>query len=151
MVIKLHHERSRVTLRRKTGQNWVNYWAEQWKIGKNPLCAAPDSLCLAPLWSWFWGTSWSPNWAQDSLLESPTYLISNPSRISKFGCHFPLQNFNIPRLLPMCQNRGSEVIFLSVFDLLRAQNLPKFLGHAQATIIFHAQSKNVKFLRFGAL
>ena len=125
MVIKLHHERSSVTSKSKIGQNWAKFWAEQWKIGKNPLCAAPDSLCVTPLWSWFWGTSRSPNWAQVCLLEIPSCVISNPSGIYELGCHFPLQNFNLPRPLPVCQNRGSEVIFcvfLASWGLKSCQN-----------------------------
>ena len=41
--------------------------------------------------------------------------------------------------------------FLSVFGLLRTQNLPKFRGHAQETIIYHAKYRNANFFGFGAL
>ena len=55
------------------------------------LCAVPNTVCVAPLWSCIWGTFWKPNWAQVCLLEIPTCLLSNRSEISKFGAHFPLQ------------------------------------------------------------
>jgi len=83
-------------------------------------------------------------------LESSASPISKPSGISEFGCHFTLKNCNLPRLLPVCQNRGREVIFLGVFDLLRTQNWPKLLVHAPVVVIFHGKSKNIKFLSFGA-
>ena len=42
MFIKLHHGRSIVTWKNETSQNWANFWAEEWKIGQNSLCATPN-------------------------------------------------------------------------------------------------------------
>lgn len=128
MFIKLHHERLSVTSKSKTGQNLANFRVEQWKIGKNPLCVVHDSLCVMPLWSWIWGLSRSPNRAQEILLEIPTCIRSNPSRIYEFGSHFPLQKFNLPRLLLMCQNRGSEVIFWVFLASWGLKTCPNFLS-----------------------
>ena len=111
MYMKLHHNltiRSEKVKLAKTGrkieQNLV-------KLAIFPLCAAPDSLCAAPVWTNFWGSSWCPNQIQVGLLEMPTCLLSNASGSFQFSLHFPYQKSNLPRLLPMCQNRGSEVIF----------------------------------------
>ena len=91
------------------------------------ICIAPKAICVAPLWRQFLGTWWSPNCAQVCLLESPTYRLSNPSGISKFGAHFPLQNFILPRLLRVCQNRGRQVIFWVFLTSWGLKTCPKFL------------------------
>jgi len=102
-------------------------------FGLLSICAAPKSICVAPLWRRFWGTFWSPNCAQVCLLEILDCLLSNPSGISAFGAHFPLQKFIIPGLLPVCQNRGREVIvwvFLTSWGLKTCLNF--FSMHHQA-------------------
>jgi len=82
-------------------------------------------------------------------LEILVCLLSNPSQISEFGAHLPLQIFILPRLLPVCQNRG-ERFFLSVFDILETQIIPKFLVQAPVVMILHDESKNASHLSFGA-
>ena len=69
-----------------------------------------------------------PNEAKVGLLESSGCLLSNPSGISKFGGHLPLQNCNLPRLLSVSQ-KSERKSFLLVFDFLEAQNLMKFLSN----------------------
>ncbi len=124
IVIKLHQDRSIITSKSKTSQNWVEFWAVQWKIGKNPLCAAPDSLCIAPLWSWIWGPSSSPNWAHDISLESPTYLFSNSIKISRFGVHLPLQN-SISQDCFLCVKIGAVRSFFECFWPLEGSKFSK--------------------------
>ena len=91
------------------------------------LCAAPKTVSVMLFWSSLWGTFKSPNHAQVFLLEIPSCLLSNPSVISKFGVHFPLQNGNLLRLLPMCQNRGREVIFWVFMTSWRLKSCTNFL------------------------
>ena len=93
--------------------------------------------CVVPLWAYFWGTSWSQNWAHDRLLESPIPLLSNPSGIFGFGCHLPLQKFNLPTLLPVGAKSGRKAIFKVFLTLYATQNLMKFFGHSWACINFH--------------
>lgn len=116
-----------------------------------PLCTAPFSLCVVLLWGLFWGPLRCPKCAQVDFLEILSCLLSNPTIISEFGAHLPLQIFILPRLLRMCQKRGREAICLGVFDLLETQILPKFLVRAPVVMIFHAESKNVNHSSFGAL
>ena len=91
--------------------------------------------CVAPLWDYFWGTSRSPKWAHDSPLESPGCLLSKPSKRFGCGCHFPLQNFNLPRLVPAGAKGGRKAIF-GVFSTLKTiHNLMKSLSHSWACIM----------------
>ena len=115
------------------------------KWAKIPNAPCLKSLCVTPLWSWFWGTSQSPNWAHDSSLESSTCLISNPSGIFQFGVHFPLQKFNLPKLVLVCEKSGRKAIFKVFLTLYTTQNLMKSLSHSRACIIHHKKSKNVNF------
>ena len=134
MFTQLNQYKSKITSQSKTSQTGRISELEGEKLSKNPLCAAPISPCIAPLWGWVWGTSSSPNWAQGYLLESPTYIISNPSRISKFGYHLPLQNCNIPRLLLVCENRGREVIFRVFLTSWGLKTCPNFLAKHQTSL-----------------
>ena len=63
------------------------------------------------VYSHFWKPSRFPNLLQVYLLERSTYLLSRTSGIFEFCLHFPLQNWVLPTLLLVCQNRGSKVIF----------------------------------------
>ena len=83
-------------------------------------------------------------------LEILACLLSNPSGISEFGAHLPLQISIFPGLLLVCQNRGREVIFLGVFGLLETQIMPKLLFQAPIVVILHAESKNASHFQFGA-
>ena len=96
---------------------------------KIPNAPCLKSLCIMPLWSWFWRPSQCQNWAQDSSFESFAYLLSNPSWILEFECNFPLQKWFFPTLLPVCPKRGRKVFFRVFFTLLEAQNLSKSLGN----------------------
>ena len=136
IVIKLHQDRSIITSKSQTGQNWAKFSAAEWKTGQNSLCTVPKSVCVVPLWGWFWGTSRSLNWAQVYLFEGLAYLLSNPNGISGFGCHFPLQNFNLPRLLPACQNRGCEVIFWVFLTSWGLKTCPNFFSMHQKPWFF---------------
>jgi len=91
------------------------------------------------------GTSWHQNQAHDILLESPGCLLSNPSGISQFGAHLPLQNFILPEVLPAGAKGGRKVIFMVFLALLIIQNLMKCLGHTRACINYHEKSKNIIF------
>ena len=79
------------------------------------MCTVPFSLCTVLLWGLFWGTCRCPKCSQVGLLQILSYLLSNPTRIFEFGAHLPLQIFILPRLLPVCQNRGKKVIFFGCF------------------------------------
>ena len=83
------------------------------------------------------------------LVESLSCLLSNPTRIFKFGVHLPLQIFILPKLLHVCQ-KVAERPFLGFFDLLETHNFPKFLVRTPVIMIFHAKSKNASHLWFGA-
>ena len=105
----------------------------------------PKTQCITPLWAYFWGTSWIPNWAYDSLLEIPVCLLSNPSGIFQFGCHLLLQNCNLPRLVPAGAKSGRKAIFGVFLTFKTIQNLMKYLNHSRACIIYHNKPKNIKF------
>ena len=150
MFTQLHQNKSKITSRSKTSQTGRISELEGEKLGQKPLCAVQISVCIALLWCWFWGTCQSQNWAQVGLLESPARLLSNPSGIFQFGVHLPLQKCILPRLLPVCPKRGSEVIFCMFFDLLGTQTLMKCLGHSWACIFHQKKSKNANHLWFGS-
>ena len=84
------------------------------------------------------------------LLESLSCLLSNPSGIFEFGAHFPLQIFILPRLLPVCQNRGSEAIFECIFPFWWPISSPNFLLLVPVIFILYAESKNANHFSFGA-
>ena len=111
IATKLHQDRSIITSKSETSQTGriSELKSENW--AKFLYAPHQKTQCATPLWSCFWGTSWSPNWAHDSSLESPTCLLSNPIRFFQFGVHFPLQNCNLPRLVLAGAKRGRKVIF----------------------------------------
>ena len=150
MFTQLHQDKSKITSQSKTSQIGRISKPEGEKLSQKPLCAAPISVCIMLLCYWFWGTFWSPNWAQVGLYESPTCLLSNPSGIFQFGIHLPLQKWILPRLLHVCQNKGSKVIFCMFFDLLGTQNLPKFLVQVPKFMISHDKSKTANHFWFRA-
>ena len=120
-------------------KNWsVDDWAQleklQTKISRNgsklavfPLCAAPISLCVAPLWGLIWGTWRCQKCAQVGLLESMSCLISNPTGIFEFGAHLPLQISILSRLLFVCQKSGREAIFECFLTFRRPKSCQNFL------------------------
>ena len=148
IVIKLHHEKSRVASKSKTGSTGRISELEDENLTKNLYAPRAWALRVARLSAWFWGTSRHPNWAHDSSLEIPGCIISNPSGIFQFGVHFPLQKCILPRLLPVCPKRGSEVIFCMFFNLLGTQNLPKFLVQVPKFMICHEKSKTASHFSF---
>jgi hypothetical protein len=137
---RAHLEKSRIEISRNGS-----------KLAIFPLCAAPFSLCVALLWGLFWGTCRCPKCAQVGLLESLSCLLSNPTGISEFGAHFPLQIFILPRLLPVCQKSGREAIFGCFLTFRRLRSCPNFLSKTPVVVIFHAESKNANHSSFGAL
>ena len=148
MFNQLNQKKSKITSQIKSSQTgWISE-LEGEKLGQKPLCATLISVYVALLCCWFWGTCWSPNWAQVGLLEIPACLLSNPSVIFQFSVHLPLQKCILPRLLPVCPKRGSEVIFCMFFDLLGTQNLPKFLVQVPKFMISHDKSKTASHLSF---
>ena len=85
------------------------------------------------------------NQAHDSFFESPRCLLSKPSGIFQFGAHFPLQNFNLPRVLPAGAKGGRKVVFMVFLALLITQNLMKCFSNSLKCIIYHEKSKNTNF------
>ena len=81
----------------------------------------------------------------DSSLESPGCWLSNPSGISQFGAHFPLQNFILLEVLPVGAKGGRKVVFMVFLGPLIIQNLMKCFGHTGACINYHEKSKNINF------
>lgn len=128
---QLHQDKPKVMSQRKTSQTgWISE-LESGKLVKKPLCTAEISMCVVPLWGYFWNTFWGPNWAQVCLLEILSCILSNPSKISEFGAHSPLQNLNLPRLLPVCENRGREVIFRVFLTSWWLKTCPNFFSMHQ--------------------
>lgn len=84
------------------------------------------------------------------MLESLSCLLSNPSGIFPFGAHFPLQIFILPRLLLVCQNKGSEAIFECILPFWWPISSPNFLLPVPVILILHAESKNANHFSFGA-
>ena len=103
------------------------------------------SLWIAPLCSYFWRRSQCPNFLQVHLFERNFCLISRASEGFEFGLKFPLQNWVLPTLLPVCPKRGRKVIFEVFSTFLGAQNLSKLLVNLCECIYFHEKSKNVEF------
>jgi len=136
-TINLHHENPKISSTSKTGPNWPKFWAVSWKISQK-------SIWVARLSAWFWGTYRHPNWAHDSSLESPGCWLSNPSGISQFEAHFPLQKFILPEVLPAGAKGGSKVVFMVFLSFLTIQNLMKCFGNAWGYINYHEKSKNAK-------
>ena len=100
------------------------------KLAIFPLCTAPFSLCVALLWGLFWGTSRCPKCAQVGFLEILACLISNPTRISEFEAHSPLQIFILPRLLFVCPKSGRKAIFGCFLTFRRPKTYENFYpGH----------------------
>ena len=117
--------------------DWAHLEKSRTEISRNgsklalfPLCAAPNSLCIMPLWSLFWGTCRCTKCAQVGLLESLSCLLSNPTGIFEFGAHLALQNFILPRLLSVFQKIGREAIFRCFLTFRRPRFSQNFLpGH----------------------
>lgn len=149
MFTQLYQDKSKITSRIKTSQTGRIFELEEEKLGPKPLCTALISICTVLLCYWFLGTCQSPNWAQAGFLESPTCLLSKTGEIFQFGVHFPHQKCILPRLLPVCPNRGSEVIFCMFFDVLGTQNLPKFLVQILKFMISQDKSKTARHFSFG--
>ena len=126
---------------RKLGKKRV-FWP---KWAKFFQCTMLTSLCIVPFCSSLWRPSQCPNLIQVCFLERSTYLLSRTSGSFEFGLHFLLQNWVLPKLLPLCPKRGREVIFGVFLTFLGAQNLSKFLGHLWGCIFFHEKYKNSKF------
>ena len=79
------------------------------------------------------------------LLERSGCLLSSPSRISQFGGHLPLQNFNLPRLLPVCPKSGRRSFFACFLTFWGLKSLWNFLVVAEK--VYFAM-KNPKMLSF---
>ena len=103
------------------------------------------SLCVAHLSACFWGTSRSPNWSHDSSLEIPGCWLSNPSGISQFGAHLPLQNLILLEVLLAGAKGGRKVVFMVFLGPLIIQNLMKCFGNTGACINYHEKPKNINF------
>ena len=144
---KLHQDNSKITSTIKTGPTGRNSELEDEKLAKNLYASCAKALCVALLSAYFWGTSRSQNWAHDSSLEIPWCWLSNPSSISQFGAHFPLQNFILPEVLPAGAKGGSKVVFMVFLSLLTIQNLMKCFSPTWAYITYHEKSKyaNISF------
>ena len=87
-----------------------------------------------------------------SVIFTKPYLFTfQPKWNVSIWCQFSPPKLQSPKTTSCVSKQGQRGHSLSVFDLLRTQNLPKFIGHAPTIMIFHAKSKNIKFLKFGAL
>jgi len=117
--------------------DWAHLEMSRTEISRNgsklalfPLCATPNSLCVAPLWSLFWGTCRCPKCAQVGLLEILSYLLSNPTIIFEFIVRLPLQNVILSRLLSVFQKSGREAIFGCFLTFRSPKSSQNFLhGH----------------------
>ena len=142
---KLHQDNSKITFTIKTGPTGRNLELEGEKLANFLYAPRAWALCVALLSACFWGTSRHQNKSHDSFLEIPACLLSNPSGISQFGAHFPLQNFILPQVLPAGAKGGRKVIFMVFLALLIIQNLMKCFSHFLACINYHEKSKNTNF------